>query len=100
MNVWVVFKSLNTVTKKKMFFSSLTDKKISDKEYEHALTVWNMFEIKLMKDYHDMYLKCDVLLSASDFENIRNNTLKNYGLRSSHYFKKVKKVWNACVLHL
>ena len=61
-----------------MFFSSLTDKNISDKEYEHALTVWNMFEIKLMKDYHDMYLKCDVLLSASDFENIRNNTLKNY----------------------
>ena len=51
-----------------------------------------MFQIKLMKDYHDMYLKCDILLSASDFENIRNNTLKNDGLRSSHYFKKVKNV--------
>ena len=30
-----------------------------------------------MKDYHDFYLKCDVLLLADVFEKFRNNDLKN-----------------------
>ena len=42
----------------------LTGKKISDKEYEHILQVWNKFEMKTMKDYHNLYLKCEVLLLA------------------------------------
>ena len=65
---------------KKIFYSSLTDKKVSDKEYEHVLKVWNKLEMKTMKDYHDLYLKCDVLLLADVFEKIGNNSFKNYGL--------------------
>ena len=38
------------------------------------------FEMKTMKDYHDAYLKRDVLLSAYLFETFRNYSLKNYGL--------------------
>ena len=38
-----------------------------------------------MKDYHDLYLKCDVLLLADMFEKFRNNSLINYGLCQSHY---------------
>ena len=30
-----------------------------------------------MKDYHDLYLKCDVLLLADVFEKFRNDSLKN-----------------------
>ena len=45
---------------KEKFYSYLTDKKFSDKEYEHALKVWNKFEMKTMKDCYDLYLKCDV----------------------------------------
>ena len=45
---------------KEKFYCSLTGKKISDKEYEHVLQVWNKFEMKAMKDYHNLYLKCDV----------------------------------------
>ena len=70
---------------KENLFSSLTDKKASDKEYEHVLKVWNKSEMKTMKDYHGLYLKCDVLLLADVFEKFRNNNLKNYGLRLSHY---------------
>ena len=41
--------------------------------------------MKTMKDYHDLCLKCDVLLLADVFETFRNNSLKNYGLCSSPY---------------
>ena len=70
---------------KENFYSSLTNRKITDEEYEHVLNVWKKFEMKTMKDYHDLYLKCDVLLLADVFEKIRNNILKNYGLCPSHY---------------
>ena len=70
---------------KEKFYNSLTDRKISDKEYEHVFNVSNKFEMKTMKDYHDLYLKCDFLLLADVFEKFRNNSLKNYGLCQSHY---------------
>ena len=70
---------------KEKLYSSLTDRKVNDKEYEHALNVWNKFEMKTMKDFQDLYLKCDVLLSADVFEKFRNNSLKNYGLCPSHH---------------
>ena len=63
---------------KENFCSSLTGKKVSDKEYEHVRKVWNKFEMKTMKDYHDLYLKCDVLLLADVFEKFRNNSLMGY----------------------
>ena len=34
-----------------------------------------------MKVYHDLYLKCDILLLANVFEKFRNNSLENYVLR-------------------
>ena len=38
-----------------------------------------------MKTYHNLYLKCDVLLLANILEKLRNSSLKNYGLCPSHY---------------
>ena len=35
---------------KEKFYSLLTGKEISDKEYEHTLKVWSKFEMKKMKD--------------------------------------------------
>ena len=80
---------------KEKFYSSLTGKKISDKEYLHLLNVWNNFEMKTMKDYHDLHLKCDVLLLVDIFEKFRNNILKNCGLCPSHYLSAPGISWNA-----
>ena len=63
---------------KNTFYSSLTDSKISDEEYEVVLNVWYKFQMKTMKDCRDLYLKCDILLLADLFEKIRKNSLKNY----------------------
>ena len=51
--------------------------------------------MKTMKDYHDLYLKCDVLLLADVFEKFRSNSLKNYGLCSSHYLSAPALSWDA-----
>ena len=61
----------------KKFYSLLTSKTNSDKGYEHVLKAWSKNEMKKMKDYHNLYLKCDVLLSADAFEKFRNNNLLN-----------------------
>ena len=45
---------------KEKFYSLLTDQKISDKEHQHILNVWNKFEMKTIKEYHDLYLNGDV----------------------------------------
>ena len=55
---------------KEKFYGSLTDRKISDKEYEH---IWDEFEMKTMKNYHDLYLKCDVFLLADVFKKFRKS---------------------------
>ena len=43
------------------FYSPLKDKCVSEKDYLHVINVWNAFEMKTMGDYHDHYLKTDIL---------------------------------------
>ena len=69
-------------------YNLVTGKIISYKEYKYILNVWNKFKMKTMKDYHDLYLKCNVLLLADVFEKFRNNSLKNYGLCLIHCFSE------------
>ena len=79
---------------KEKFYSSSTGKKISEKEYERVLKVWNKFEMKMMKDCHHLYLKCDDLLLTDVFEKFRN-CLKNYGLCPRHYLSAPDLSWDA-----
>ena len=51
--------------------------------------------MKTMKDYHDLYLKCDVLLLGDVFEKFRNSSFKNYGLWPSHYLSAPGLSWDA-----
>ena len=62
------------VPSKEKFYSSLTDRKINDKEYEHVLNVWKKLKWKRCK----VITTCTyVLLLAHEFEKFRNNSLKN-----------------------
>ena len=66
--------------------SSAKMEHISDADYKHAQAVWKAFECRNLVDYHDLYLKTDVLLLADVFENFRTTCLKHYGLDPAHYY--------------
>ena len=86
----------NCLAKRSFIVPRLTENlesdRISEKEYDHVLKVWNKFEIK---DYNDLHLKCYVLLLADVFETFRNNSLNNYGLCPSHYLSVPSLNWDA-----
>ena len=82
---------------KEAFYSKLNDKEISVKDYEHAQNVWKAFNCQTLQDYHDIYLKSDVLLLADVFENFRKKCLINYKLDPCHYFTAPGLAWDACL---
>ena len=57
-------------------FGSLKDACISEKDYSHSINVWNTFKMNKMGDYHDLYLKTDILLSADAFEKFIQTCLE------------------------
>ena len=61
---------------KEAFYSKIDDKEILDKDNAHALNVWNTFNCQTLQDYHNIYLKSDVLLLADFFENFRKKCKK------------------------
>ncbi|CAH3155093.1 unnamed protein product, partial [Porites evermanni] len=82
---------------KEEFYSQLNDEDISDEDYQHAIKVWNTFECKTIRDYHNLYLKSDVLLLADVFENFRKTCLKHYKLDPVHYYTSPGLAWDACL---
>ena len=53
---------------------------ISDEDYLTCKKIWNEFNMKNMGDYHDHYLKKDVLLLADVFEKFVDTCLIFYRL--------------------
>ena len=77
------------------FFSSLKDKCICKEEYDRAINVWYVFKIKTLGEYHDLYLKSDVLLLADVFQMFVKTCLNYYGLDPCHYFSAPRLSWDA-----
>ena len=82
---------------KEAFYSKLADEGISGDDYKHAQEVWDEFDMKTFKDYHNLYNKSDVLLLADVFENFRDVCMKNYQLDPAWYYTAPGLAWDAAL---
>ncbi|PFX30928.1 Schlafen family member 5 [Stylophora pistillata] len=82
---------------KEAFFSKLSGRGISNKDYTHAQKVWRVFACKTFRDYHNLYNSSDVLLLADVFENFRELCKKIYDLDPCWYFTAPGLGWDACL---
>ena len=79
------------------FYSKLNDEHISEEDFYHAIRVWDILNCKTIRDYHDLYLKSDVLLLADVFENFRKTCMKHYNLDPAYYYTSPGLAWDACL---
>ena len=86
-----------TLPPKGCFFSKLTDEDISHDDYEYAQKIWQTFNMTTMQDYHDLYLKTDVILLADVFESFRAMSLDFYKLDPLHYYSSPGLSFDACL---
>ena len=73
----------------------ISDGHISVKDYLTCEKNWDQFEMKYMSDYHNHYLKKDVISLAHVFEKFIGTCLKYYGLDPCHYFSPPGLSWDA-----
>ena len=90
---------------RKYFFSStkkektdedgkISDGHISIEDYLTCEKIWNKFKMKNMGDYHDHYLKKDVLLLPDVFQKFISTCIK-HELDPYHYFSYPGLSWDA-----
>ena len=80
---------------KEQFYSVLNDQHITNGEYSYARKVWETFNLKNMGEYHDLYVKSDVLLLADVFKSFRKTCLQYFNLDPCHYFTSLGLSWDA-----
>lgn len=83
---------------KDAFSSSLTGESITDKEYEHGQNVWKALKCKNLGDYHDVYLRTDVLLLADVFESFVTRIRTTHKLNPLWYISLPSYSWD-CMLY-
>ena len=96
MDSWEKFNE-TALPPKKDFYSNLNLEDISDEDYAHAQKVWDVFKIKNLGEYHDLYVQSDTLLLSDIFENFRNMCLDIYELDLAYFVSAPGLAWQTCL---
>jgi len=82
---------------KSAFYNDLKGEELDQKDYDHAVTVWNAFSMDNLWDYHDLYLLTDTLLLCDVMENYRTSSLSQFQLDVVHYYTTPGFAWSAAL---
>ena len=95
MNSWNRFNECKNPSFEK-YFSELNMSNISKEDYAHSQKIWSTFKIQDIGEYHDLYVKTDVLLLADVFENFRKMCHDIYRLDPVKYVSAPNLAWQVC----
>ena len=84
-----------SLPKRDKFFNRLKQEECSEQDYAHARKMWTTFKCKTFKDYHNLYMKIDVLQLSDVFENFRDIALETYNLDPAHYLTLASYTWDS-----
>ena len=79
------------------FYSTLNYEQISEDDYKHACKIWNIFQIKNLGEYHDLYVLLDTCLLADVFQVFRKTILSRYELDPCHFYSAPGLAWAAAL---
>ena len=96
MDDWEKFNEAS-LPEKEDFYSDLNMDDITDSGYNHAKIVCKDFEIKDLGEYHDLYLKSDMLLLVDVSENFRKMCLEIYQLDPARLLSAPGLAWQAAL---
>ena len=96
MTDWHKFKETK-LPLREAFYSKLNMAGVREEDYEHVNRTWKEFGLKDLGEYHDLYLRMDIILLANVFEAFRKVCLKNYGLDPAHFYTAPGLAWKACL---
>ena len=96
MNSWETFNETE-LPDKESFYSELNKDGITDEDYVHAQKVWDVFEIKNLGEYHDLYAQSDTILLAEVYGNLRDKCTEIYQLDPAHFLSAPGLAWQACL---
>ena len=78
-------------------YSNLNMSSINEDDYQHTQKVWKEFGIHDLGDYHNLYLRTDVVLLANVYEAFRDACLRHYSLDPAHFYASPGLAWKACL---
>ena len=96
MDSWKRFKE-ESLPDKESFYSELNNEDTTDEDYAHAQKVWDTIKIKILGEYHDLYVQSDTLLLADVFENFGDKCIEIYELDPAHFLSAPGLAWQACL---
>ena len=79
------------------FYSNLNMSSISEDNYQRVQKVWDEFGIRNLGDYHNLYLRTDVILLANVYEAFRDTCQEHYKLDPAHFYTSPGLAWKACL---
>jgi len=80
-----------------IFYSKLKMEGITEDEYKRAQEMWDTYKSENMPDFHDVYVKLDVVLLADCMENFRHVDIQEYGIDPAHCWTLAGYAWQCCL---
>ena len=65
-------------------------------DYRHAKRVFKSFDIKNIRDYHDLYSSSNTFLLVDVFEKFRNKYIEIYKIDPNNDLSAPGLAWQAC----